>query len=741
MDSITEAPKNVKLEAALEYAERGWPVLPLHHPVETGDNPKCSCKDGYDCERVGKHPRVRNGVKDATTDAGQIGEWWAKWPNANIGIATGAESGFFGLDIDDDKGGSESLADKPSIEAPQAATGNGLHAYLNHPGYRVRNVALHEGVHIRGDGGYLAAPPSLHATGRRYGWIVPPNGRLPEAPEWLLEMLEASAPHQEDAPQDGGVRTDIGEVPRHIRQYVEVALTQEANALAETPEGRRNMTLNKAAYKIGGYVSPGYVSEETVRERLTAAALESGLPKHEVKRTLKSGLEAGMENPRCLDHLSNETLEQLTHLMVLAMQPSTWPNPRTRRSDMGVYLSLIRHAERAGFPEGFAVSQRKLVETSGVSYPTVQKVLTRLEEYDFVSTSKRPGKATVFRLLPPGKEYPTKVNQYTPHWVVTDKVSSGISHKVNHSEAKARTYRELQADDAFLRGAKLRPRGMSKVAPLESLGPIAADIVATLDTYGPMHISALADQAGSTSRTVSRKLDILEHLGLVCIATDDADRRRKQVQLAPEWRAALKEARPRLTTYARTERRRRQHLRDRVKDLRPQVIVQLTDRLKRDGRTEAHATAINLVESMLDMARKGHDDVVQALHEAHFSRVRLGERLVKAVIEHRESEGRIQEMRKKMKDVLGDDAEFYRDNRHQDDIREAKQAMTPEERERIRAITEIMLEEAREAFARRGRPAKKQYGSPFDEDDSAPRYEKPSLRYLGRYGVQVGKAA
>jgi hypothetical protein len=75
------------LAAALAYAERGWPVIPVHHPVSNG----CSCAQP-DCDSVGKHPRIKGWVKDATTAPAKIREWWGKSPDANIGIATGASS-------------------------------------------------------------------------------------------------------------------------------------------------------------------------------------------------------------------------------------------------------------------------------------------------------------------------------------------------------------------------------------------------------------------------------------------------------------------------------------------------------------------------------------------------------------------------------------------------------------------------------------------------------------------------
>src|ERR1019366_5905262 len=81
--------------AAQWYAKRGLPVFPVH----SAPNGACSCGVGR-CKNSGKHPRTAHGFKDATIDAGQIGEWWRKWPNANIAIPTGGISGFLVLDVD-----------------------------------------------------------------------------------------------------------------------------------------------------------------------------------------------------------------------------------------------------------------------------------------------------------------------------------------------------------------------------------------------------------------------------------------------------------------------------------------------------------------------------------------------------------------------------------------------------------------------------------------------------------------
>jgi uncharacterized protein YdaU (DUF1376 family) len=182
------------LDAALAYADRGWHVLPVFEPKEGG----CSCgKEG--CS-IGKHPRNHNGVKGATKDANQIRQWFQRWPNANIGVATGARSGFIVLDIDDKDGGCGSVT-LAALESEYgqlpptltAHTGNGRHMLFAHPGDVISNSAgrVGPGLDVRAEDGYIVVEPSLHANGNLYKWV---DADLPLAdiPDWLLEKMAAT---------------------------------------------------------------------------------------------------------------------------------------------------------------------------------------------------------------------------------------------------------------------------------------------------------------------------------------------------------------------------------------------------------------------------------------------------------------------------------------------------------------------------------------------------------------------
>jgi hypothetical protein len=181
--------------AALAYAARGWLVLPVHTPLAEG----CSC--GQDCGSAGKHPRTRHGFTDASRQPDQIWQWWHRWPDANIGVCTGHESGLVVLDVDARHGGEESLEEPEATydRLPTTLTalsgGGGRHLYFQHPGARIPNstqLAGFTGLDVRGDGGYIVAPPSLHQSSQHYHW-ADDACPLAQLPPWLSELLIPTA--------------------------------------------------------------------------------------------------------------------------------------------------------------------------------------------------------------------------------------------------------------------------------------------------------------------------------------------------------------------------------------------------------------------------------------------------------------------------------------------------------------------------------------------------------------------
>lgn len=161
---------------AAAYAGHGWPVLPLHSPSDAATG--CDCRKD-NCPTPAKHPRTMHGVLDATTDLDLVARWWSMWPHANIGIATGMVSGLVVIDIDPRNGAMDTLAKladelRTFTRTAQVLTqSGGWHLYYGHPGGKVvsRSNALGPGIDIKGDGGYVVAPPSQGVEGP-YVWQV-----------------------------------------------------------------------------------------------------------------------------------------------------------------------------------------------------------------------------------------------------------------------------------------------------------------------------------------------------------------------------------------------------------------------------------------------------------------------------------------------------------------------------------------------------------------------------------------
>jgi hypothetical protein len=271
------------LTAALAYARHGIPVLPVHTPAENG----CSCgRPG--CDRPGKHPRLRRGLTDASTDPRQIEIWWTRWPDANIGLRTGVVMDV--ADIDSTAGwhGLRHLLGGAMPVGPQVRTGGGgWHLWFQTTGYGNR-VRLIPGVDWRGGGGYVVAPPSRHAGGGDYRWLIKPNKDLPRAPRALRGLIDGPAPAPV-APPTRIVQPD---------RYAAAALEAEIDRVARAPVGTRNDTLNRAAFALGRLVSAGMLDAWIVRTELDRAARHAGLGSAESKRTIRSGMTAGQEITR-----------------------------------------------------------------------------------------------------------------------------------------------------------------------------------------------------------------------------------------------------------------------------------------------------------------------------------------------------------------------------------------------------------------------------------------------------------
>jgi hypothetical protein len=276
-------------QAAPVYAALGFPVVPMHTPRPGGG---CSCAHPG-CSDPGKHPRLAGWLRLAASDPVVVGEWWRRWPQANLGLVTGRR--FDVLDLDGEQG-VEALRAALSIDpqdhpGPVTRTGGGGWHLLYGPTGLGNRVGLLPGMDWRGRGGLIVAPPSQHASGHRYRWVRPLTATLPEVPTGLRRLL-TPPPTQRTTLPPATARASRG------GGYGRAALTREQASVATAPRGRRNATLNRAAFNLGQLVTAGLLDADQVRAVLLAAATEAGNPEAKARATIESGLRGGAAKPR-----------------------------------------------------------------------------------------------------------------------------------------------------------------------------------------------------------------------------------------------------------------------------------------------------------------------------------------------------------------------------------------------------------------------------------------------------------
>lgn len=267
--------------AALAYARQGIPVLPLHSPGRAG---RCSCRRP-DCARPGKHPRLRRGLTDASTDPGVVARWWTRWPDANIGLRTGVIMDVADVDTAEGRHALRQLLGGAPPAGPLVRTGaGGWHLWFTATGHGNR-VRLLPGVDWRGAGGYVVAPPSRHARGGPYTWLHRP-ATLPDCPPALRDLVAGPPP-----------AGPVTHVIAHPDRYAAAALDTATGRVARAAVGARNDTLNRAAFALGRLVGAGLLDEASVVRELTTAARYCGLGRSETTGTIRSGLSAGRRQP------------------------------------------------------------------------------------------------------------------------------------------------------------------------------------------------------------------------------------------------------------------------------------------------------------------------------------------------------------------------------------------------------------------------------------------------------------
>ena len=254
--ALEHAMTDATLRQALAFATRGWPVLP--------------CQPGQ------KTPATRHGVRDATTDPGQITAWFGRHPDWNLAIATGAP-GPDVLDVDQHGEAGNGYAAFRQLRAAGLLDGarawvrtpsGGLHAYFTGTGQRNGHLPAHH-LDFRSRGGYVLTPPS-RIGGKPYQLIQAFRGRGTLDWEAVIQHLQPQRQPSPRHPQPG--RQDLSGLARWV---------------ASQAEGNRNAGLFWAANRALDADPAADLSP------LAAAARQAGLGEPEITRTLDSARNGG----------------------------------------------------------------------------------------------------------------------------------------------------------------------------------------------------------------------------------------------------------------------------------------------------------------------------------------------------------------------------------------------------------------------------------------------------------------
>ncbi len=231
----------MQVEEALTLLGHGWSVIP------------CRARSKFPLEEWEVY-------KDRLPTEVEVRRWWEKHPNANAAIVCGKVSGLVVVDIDVDKGGRIEDIEEATDRISRTG-GGGWHLFYKHPGGLVGNrVGVRPGIDIRGDGGYVIAPPSVHESGKAYTWMS--EGDMGPCPEWVTST-------------NGDEHVPSGE------QWLTSMLERGV------AEGGRNDALAR----LTGYFASKAIPDDVVYSTMTEWAkthLHPPLSEHEVDTTIRS---------------------------------------------------------------------------------------------------------------------------------------------------------------------------------------------------------------------------------------------------------------------------------------------------------------------------------------------------------------------------------------------------------------------------------------------------------------------
>jgi hypothetical protein len=294
-----------RADALCDYVSRGWSVFPV---------PPGTKKSYKSAERSGGR------AWGMTRDPDEISRDFIRWPDAGIGIPTGAVNGFVVVETDTVAGG-HATDGEPSLreleakygalpETLQAISPSGsIHRYFKHPAgcIKIKCSAseIGPGIDVKGDGGMVLVPPTVRSGVGEYRWLN--NNPIAPMPDWLIELTGEQRPKRLTIRERATAAVNAHRVMRMVRSggagaYAAAALTDEINKLAGAGAGSRNNALNKSAFSLFQLVHAGLLRANDVERQLIEACSANGLTADDglpsVIATIRSAFNGAAAKPR-----------------------------------------------------------------------------------------------------------------------------------------------------------------------------------------------------------------------------------------------------------------------------------------------------------------------------------------------------------------------------------------------------------------------------------------------------------
>lgn len=250
---------------------------------------------------TGKIPVHKGWQKKERATWQEVEKWLCK--GRNLGVRTGQVSGIVVIDDDSVDGSASRVLGLP--DTVTAITGSGKkHYYFKAPDFTVGNSVktLAPGIDVRGDGGQVVLVGSIHPdTKQPYCWMPghsPDEIELATLPDAILVKLRRAKSNGTTFEFVKGAPTAENVEDKRVRAYVNAAIADEFRRVYLSLPGARNDTLNKAAFALGQLVGAGVVERELIVLALRSAASAAGLKDTEIDKTIASGIDAGIKEPR-----------------------------------------------------------------------------------------------------------------------------------------------------------------------------------------------------------------------------------------------------------------------------------------------------------------------------------------------------------------------------------------------------------------------------------------------------------